>query len=44
MAIPDIQVIVIHAFPKIYLDIKMPDFEAKKRNILAFFKYTHQDV
>ena len=31
-----VQVIAIHAFLEIYLDIKMSDFEAKKKkNILA---------
>ena len=29
-----VQVIAIHAFPKIYLDIKMSDFEAKKNKII----------
>ena len=32
---PDIQVIAIHAFPKIYLDMKMLGFVAKKENMLA---------
>ena len=42
---PDIQVIAIHAFPKIYLDIKMSDFEANsKKNFGGFYKYTQQDV
>ena len=31
----DIQVIAIHAFLKIYLDIKMSDFDTKNENILA---------
>ena len=30
-------VIAIHAFPKIYLSIKMSDFEAESENILASF-------
>ena len=38
---PDIQVIAIHAFHKIYLNIKMPDFEAKKENILVGFLSIH---
>ena len=39
MTIPiyTIQVIAIHAFPKIYLAIKMSDFEAKNETILAAF-------
>ena len=42
---PDIQVIAISAFPKIYLDIKMSDFVAKKRNYFGrFYKHTGQDV
>ena len=32
---PDIQVIAMHAFHKIYLNIKMPDFEVKIKNILV---------
>ena len=38
---PDIQVIAIHAFPKIYLDTKMSDFEAKNDNILVGFTSIH---
>ena len=34
---PDIQVIAIHAFPKIYLDIEMLDFKANHENNLAGF-------
>ena len=34
---PDIQVIAIHTFPKIYLDIKMSDFEANNKNTLVGF-------
>ena len=41
----DIQVVAIHAFLKIYLDIKMSDFDTKNENILAgFYKYTRQRV
>ena len=43
MAIPDFQVIAIHAMTKIYLDIKMSDFEAKK-NILAGFMSIHDKM
>ena len=32
---PDIQVIAMYAFPKIYIDIKISDFEANNKNILA---------
>ena len=42
---PDIQVTAIHTFPKIYLDIKMSAFEAKKRKYVGrFYKYTRQHV
>ena len=41
---PDIQIIAIHAFPKIYLDIKMLDFEAKNENILAGFISIHNKM
>ena len=41
---PDIQIIAIHAFPKIYLDIKMLDFEAKNENILAGFISIHDKM
>ena len=35
--------IAIHAFHKIYLNIKMPDFEVKMKIFLVvFFKYTRQ--
>ena len=37
MTKPKIQVIAINAFPKIYLNIKMTDFEVKHENILAGF-------
>ena len=30
------QVIAIHAFPKIYLDIEMSDFKANNKNIMTF--------
>ena len=33
----DIYVIAIHAFPKMYLNIKKSDFESKNKNILAGF-------
>ena len=39
---PDIQIIAIHAFPKIYLDIKM--LEAKNENILAGFISIHDKI
>ena len=43
MYVPDIQVIAKHAFPKIYLDIKMSDFETNKRKQnYRFYKYTRQ--
>ena len=32
-----INVIAIHAFPKMYLNIKKSDFESKTENILAGF-------
>ena len=35
MAMTAIQVIAIHAFPKIYLDIKISDFETNNKTILA---------
>ena len=38
---PDIQVIAIHAFHKIYMNIKMPDFEVKNENILVSFLSIH---
>ena len=41
---PDIQVIAIYAFPKIYLDIKMSDFEANNENILAGFTSIHDKM
>ena len=37
MTKPKIQVIAINAFPKIYLNIKMTDFEVNYENILAGF-------
>ena len=42
----DIQVIAIHAFLKIYLDIKMLDFDTKKKRKYfgRFYKYTRQRV
>ena len=43
MYVSDIQVIAKHAFPKMYLDIKMSDFETKKRKQnYWFYKYTRQ--
>ena len=43
MYVPDIHVIAIHAFPKIYLDIKMSDFVTNKRKQnYRFYKYTRQ--
>ena len=39
---PDIQVIAIHAFHKIYLNIKMLDFEVKRKYFGGVFKYTRQ--
>ena len=41
---PDIYEITKHAFPKIYLNIKMSVFEAKKENILAGFKSKHDRI
>ena len=41
---PYIQVIAIHAFLKIYLDIKMSDFEAKNENILVGFISIHDKM
>ena len=38
---PHIQVIAIHAFPKIYLDIKMLNFEKYNENILTGFISKH---
>ena len=38
---PDIQVIAIHAFHKIYPNIKMPDFEAKTKIFRWFFLSIH---
>ena len=32
---PDMQVIAMYALPKIYIDIKMSDFEANNKTILA---------
>ena len=40
---PDIQVIAIHAFPKIYLDIKMSDLRQTTKIFDGFYKYTRQD-
>ena len=37
---PDKQVIAIHAFPKIDLNVKMSDYEVKTKIFLRFFKYT----
>ena len=34
---PDIQVIAIHAFHKIYPNIKMPDFKVKTKIFRCFF-------
>ena len=34
---PDIQVTAIHEFHKIYLNIKMPDFEVKTKYFVGFF-------
>ena len=41
---PDIYEIAKHAFPKIYLNIKMSVFEAKKENILAGLLSKHDRV
>ena len=41
---PDIYEIAKHAFPKIYLNIKMSVFEAKKENILAGFISQHDRI
>ena len=42
---PDIQVFAMHAFHKIYLNIKMPDFEVKNENILVdFFSIHDRDI
>ena len=42
---PDIQVIVIHAFHKIYPIIKMPDFEVKtKISWLVFLSIHDRDI
>ena len=42
---PDIQVIaIIHAFPKIYLDIKMSDFETNNEIILAGLTSIHDKM
>ena len=38
---PDIQVIAIHAFHKINLNIKMPDFEVKTKIFWCFFLSIH---
>ena len=38
---PDIQVIAIHAFHKIYLNIKMPDLEVKTKIFWWFFLTIH---
>ena len=38
---PDIQVIAIHAFHKIYLNIKMPDFEVKTKIFWWVFLSIH---
>ena len=40
---PDIQDKAIHEIPKIYLDIKMPDFEVK-RIILVGFMSIHDKM
>ena len=40
----DIHVIAIHAFPKIYLGIKMSDFKGKNGIIFVLFEYTRQDI
>ena len=39
---PDIYEIAKYAFPKIYLNIKMSVFEAKKENILAGLISKHE--
>ena len=40
---PDIQVIAIHAFHKIYMNIKMPDIEVKTKIFWCFFfNYTRE--
>ena len=41
---PDIKVIAIHPFPKIYLDIKMSDFEANNEKNLAGFMSIHDKM
>ena len=41
---PDIYEIAKHAFPKIYLNIEMSVFEAKKENILAGFISKHNRI
>ena len=41
---PNIQVIAINAFPKIYMIIKMTDFEVKHENILAGFISIHEKI
>ena len=38
---PDIQVIAIHAFPKIYLKVKMSDFEVKTKIFWRYFLSIH---
>ena len=38
---PDIQVIAMHTFYKIYLNIKMPDLELKTKTILVGFLSIH---
>ena len=43
MYVPDIHVIAIHAFPKIYLDIKMSDFETKNENKITGFINIHDN-
>ena len=41
---PNIQVIAINAFPKIYLINKKTDFEVKHENILAGFICIHDKI
>ena len=44
MTCPDIYEIAKHAFPKLYLNMKMSVFEAKKENILAGFISKHDGI
>ena len=41
---PDIQVFAIHAFHKIYLNIKMPDFEVKTKYFGWFLSIHDRDI